>query len=69
MGAACKKVKVKVKDSVLGELLQLEELPGPLLLDNMQDEVHSTTHTYTHTYTYTFRIRLKKKLNKLYQAS
>ena len=54
MGAACKKVKVKVKDSVLGELLQLEELPGPLLLDNMQDEVHSITHIYTHTYTHTY---------------
>ena len=50
MGGACK--KVKVKDSVLGELLQLEELPGPLLLDNMQDEVHSTTHTYTFTIIY-----------------
>ena len=43
---------MKVKYSVLGELLQLEELPGPLLLDNMQDEVHSTTHTYTCTIIY-----------------
>ena len=27
--------------SLLGELLQLEDLPGPLLVDNMEDEVHS----------------------------
>ena len=32
--------KKECSTSLLGELLQLEDLPGPLLVDNMEDEVH-----------------------------
>ena len=39
VGVALARQKRKYSLSLLGELLKLEDLPGPLLVDNMEDEV------------------------------